>query len=159
MAMNQEDITKLEEDARELSIRENLTPFVVPEEKSKIEFRTLEERNGASDIIKFINDLPDVDQNQKPTIINNALAYFSANQKNVNRSLSVNVKKDLYTDDNTSLSKFNIDLTQTSVDACIGNVENGINVFQNTLNITKCSINTLQEPFIRLHGSQNTIKI
>ena len=71
------------QDVKDLSIQEALNPYEIPDDESKLEYKHKEMMSGATQIREFINGLENLSNEQKETVTTNALAYFSANSKNV----------------------------------------------------------------------------
>ena len=76
--------------------------------------------SGTQELIDYINTL-DLDNNEKKNVKSQALGYFTASNKCIQKKMDLKMKKAPYT--NTKLSTFELDMAATTAAACIGETE------------------------------------
>ena len=115
-------IPKIREETRRMAIDETLLPYELDQDESRIQYSIKDQRSGAKDLLKFINDM-ELGNDTAP-VKQQALGYYLANNRNVQRTMNISQKPDEY--EGQLLSKFPLNTTTaTTVDQVIGNVDDG----------------------------------
>ena len=116
--VNEEIKVDQDETIANAALEESLAPWTVGAKDSKVKMAVSEHRTGTQSLIDYINGL-NIDNNQKPLVLNQALGFYTATQKNIHKQMDIKLKEDVYKE--RKLSSYPITLTATTVDDCIGN--------------------------------------